>query len=375
MPLSFIERLKSLEARWNRKVVRELLAGGVRSDVGLIRELESAGASRLDTILHLRRLLDLSFDKAVPTLIGILEKAEDRGARQMAAYWLSSGAPRELRDTARRALASAAADPAQAPDLRGEALEQLCYMASGQVRREERSLFLRALDDPEPAVRFWACFGISHLKIKAARGRLLRMAASDHADYPQMWRVSAEAKWALAVLDGFDPSPLQPHLPRLATPVPSHSAALRRAIDLAAENVRVQRGGPFGAVIVRDGRIIAEGTNRVTLFNDPTAHAEVVAIREACRQLGTFELTGCTLYASCEPCPMCLGAIYWSRLDRLYFAATRDDAANAGFDDSFIYDQVPLPASGRSLPTIPLLRAAGRKPFRLWARSNEKIRY
>lgn len=150
---------------------------------------------------------------------------------------------------------------------------------------------------------------------------------------------------------------------------------LRRAIGLAIENVRLHRGGPFGAVIVRDGVVLAEGTNLVTHSLDPTAHAEIVAIREACRRAQSFDLKGCTLYSSCEPCPMCLGAIYWARLDRLVFASTRDDAAQAGFDDSFIYDQLPLPLDARSLPTASLLRDEGERAFQAWLQSPQRIAY
>ena len=150
---------------------------------------------------------------------------------------------------------------------------------------------------------------------------------------------------------------------------------LRRAIELAVENVRSGRGGPFGAVIVSDHVIIAEGVNRVTGIHDPTAHAEIVAIRAACLKFGRFDLKGCALYASCEPCPMCLGAIYWARLDRLYFGATHKDAAGAGFDDSFIYSQVPLPPKQRSLPTEMLLHEEAQAPFDEWRRSTNKIPY
>src|SRR5947199_2450909 len=127
---------------------------------------------------------------------------------------------------------------------------------------------------------------------------------------------------------------------------------MRRAIALALENVHSGSGGPFAALIVKDGHIVAEGTNRVTRTNDPTAHAEVVAIREACRVLGDFQLPGCDLYTSCEPCPMCLGAIFWARPARVFFAATHDDAAAAGFDDSFIYRQIAVPHAQRSIPMI-----------------------
>lgn len=150
---------------------------------------------------------------------------------------------------------------------------------------------------------------------------------------------------------------------------------IRRAIDLAIENVRLARGGPFGAVIVQDGVVIAEGANLVTHRHDPTAHAEIVAIREACHIRQSFELRDCTIYSSCEPCPMCLGAIYWARLDRLVFASTRDDAAEAGFDDSFIYQQVPLAPGARSLPTTNLLRDEGARAFQAWLQSPGRVAY
>ena len=154
-----------------------------------------------------------------------------------------------------------------------------------------------------------------------------------------------------------------------------HERYLRRAIELAVENVQSGRGGPFGAVIVRDSEIIAEGANSVTSEKDPTAHAEVEAIRAACKVLGRFDLKGCTIYASCEPCPMCLGAIYWARLDALYFAASHKDASQAGFDDSFIYTQVPLKAELRSLPTKRMLEAEGVEPFAIWVATESKIPY
>lgn len=154
-----------------------------------------------------------------------------------------------------------------------------------------------------------------------------------------------------------------------------HDFYLRRAIQLAHENVQTSAGGPFGAVIVHRGKIISEGANHVTTWKDPTAHAEIVAIREACRELDRFDLKGCTLYASCEPCPMCLGAIYWSRCDALFFAAERQDAANAGFDDSFIYQQIPLPATARAIPTRPMLREEGLEPFQLWKATSKRVPY
>lgn len=150
---------------------------------------------------------------------------------------------------------------------------------------------------------------------------------------------------------------------------------MRRAIDLALRNVRSAEGGPFGAVIVRGDTIIAEGRNAVTLSNDPTAHAEIVAIREACRALGRFQLEGCEIYSSCEPCPMCLGAIYWARPDRVYIAGTREDAGHAGFDDAFIYDQISLPPRERSIPMISLMRQESLEVFRLWTAEGTRTEY
>ena len=132
---------------------------------------------------------------------------------------------------------------------------------------------------------------------------------------------------------------------------------------------------PFGAVIVRNGEIIARGENRVTVCNDPTAHAEVSAIREAAARLGTYDLSGCEIYSSCEPCPMCLGAIYWARLDRLYYAGTRADAANVGFDDAHIYEELPLDPSQRELPTQTLLREEAQRVFEAWAGKLDKKEY
>ena len=150
---------------------------------------------------------------------------------------------------------------------------------------------------------------------------------------------------------------------------------MQQAIDLATENVTSGRGGPFGAVIVQDGEVLATGANCVTLTHDPTAHAEVTAIRNACAALGRFELKGATLYSSCEPCPMCLTAILWARLDGLYFGSTAADAAAAGFDDSFFYQQVRLPAAQRQLPTRNLLRAEALASFAAWQRSPARIDY
>lgn len=150
---------------------------------------------------------------------------------------------------------------------------------------------------------------------------------------------------------------------------------LREAIDLAREGMERGDGGPFGCVIVKDGTIVGRGNNRVTSTNDPTAHAEVVAIREACKALGDFQLSGCVLYTSCEPCPMCLGAIYWARPDRIVFAATREDAADAGFDDQLIYDELPLPYPERRIPTQHLMRTEGLSVFSSWKSKSDKVRY
>lgn len=149
---------------------------------------------------------------------------------------------------------------------------------------------------------------------------------------------------------------------------------MQRAIDLAVENVR-NGGGPFGAVIARGGEIVAEGVNRVTSQHDPTAHAEVQAIRKACSELNTFDLTGLDIYASCEPCPMCLGAIYWAHLDHLYFAGTKDDAARIGFDDAFIYKELPLPIHERKLPTEAMMNTEAQAPFMAWEQKDDKVEY
>jgi guanine deaminase len=149
---------------------------------------------------------------------------------------------------------------------------------------------------------------------------------------------------------------------------------IRQVIGLAADNVR-RGGGPFAALIVRDGVVIATGANQVTRTNDPTAHAEVVAIREACRILGAFQLTGCDLYTSCEPCPMCLGAIYWARPARVFFAATKDDAARAGFDDDLIYREISFPHSERSIPTVHVPDDRATLPFEAWAAKDDKMGY
>jgi tRNA(Arg) A34 adenosine deaminase TadA len=146
-------------------------------------------------------------------------------------------------------------------------------------------------------------------------------------------------------------------------------------LALAIENVRSGRGGPFGALVVKENRIVASGTNLVTVENDPSAHAEIVAMRAACRELRSFQLEGCEIYTSCEPCPMCLGAIFWARLDRFYFASTRTDAAKAGFEDAFIYDQMSRAPAERSIPGYFCSSERALTPFAEWAKTAGRIRY
>lgn len=149
---------------------------------------------------------------------------------------------------------------------------------------------------------------------------------------------------------------------------------LKQAIDLAVENVR-RNGGPFAALVVKDGIVIAAGTNQVTRANDPTAHAEIVAIREACRVLGDFQLAGCDIYTSCEPCPMCLGAIYWARPARVFYAATHEEAAAAGFDDGFIYKEIGVAPGERAIPMVRMEDPHANRPFEEWAAKAGKVAY
>jgi guanine deaminase len=152
-------------------------------------------------------------------------------------------------------------------------------------------------------------------------------------------------------------------------------AFMVRAIQLSVDNVRTGRGGPFGTVIVKEGIVIAEAANQVTATNDPTAHAEMLAIRQACQKLHRFELRGCDLYTSCEPCPMCLGAIYWARIDKVYFGNLAADAAKIGFDDSAIYAEITQPHSQREIPMIQMMRAEALAAFRAWEENPGKILY
>ena len=150
---------------------------------------------------------------------------------------------------------------------------------------------------------------------------------------------------------------------------------MAEAIALSEQNVISGRGGPFGAVIVKDGKIIATGVNRVTIDNDPTAHGEIVAIRAACKALNSFILGGCEIYSSCEPCPMCMAAIYWARAEKVYYAATREDAARAGFDDWIIYNELNLPIEERAIATANIMRDEAQGAFGAWAKSPNKVNY
>ena len=150
---------------------------------------------------------------------------------------------------------------------------------------------------------------------------------------------------------------------------------MQEAIKTALKGMRNEGGGPFGAVVVKDGEIVGRGNNSVTGTNDPTAHAEVVAIRDACKNLGVFQLDGCEIYTSCEPCPMCLGAIYWARPDKVYYACTKDDAAASGFDDNFIYQELELPLPDRKIPFTQLSREEALVIFKEWGEMEEKTEY
>ena len=150
---------------------------------------------------------------------------------------------------------------------------------------------------------------------------------------------------------------------------------LERAIELSREGMQSGKGGPFGCVIVKDGKIIGEGCNQVATTNDPTAHAEVVAIRNACKTLGNFQLSGCDVYASCEPCPMCLSAIYWSHISKIFYGNTKKDAADINFDDDFIYQEIPKAPQERKIPMLQLSRSEALKAFELWTEKADKITY
>jgi len=150
---------------------------------------------------------------------------------------------------------------------------------------------------------------------------------------------------------------------------------MTQAIEQSRNGMQNNEGGPFGAIVVKDGKIVGVGNNKVTSSNDPTAHAEVVAIRDACKKLNTFQLDGCVIYTSCEPCPMCLGAIYWARPDKVYYANTREDAAQIGFDDDFIYNEINLPMEKRKIPFEQISREEALKVFRQWSEKSDKTEY
>jgi guanine deaminase len=154
-----------------------------------------------------------------------------------------------------------------------------------------------------------------------------------------------------------------------------HLAFMKKAVEIARKNVETNNGGPFGAIVVKEGKVIGVGKNEVTALNDPTAHAEVQAIRAACKSINSFQLDGCEIYTSCEPCPMCLGAIYWTRPKAVYYACTKEDAANIGFDDHFIYEQLSLRAEKRSITMKQIFPQNGYSPFSAWKTSNTKIEY
>ena len=170
-------------------------------------------------------------------------------------------------------------------------------------------------------------------------------------------------------------SGIPPYTPVCGTHRTMETSFMSRAIQLSIDNVRSGKGGPFGALIAKGGSVVAEGVNRVTQTNDPTAHAEINAIRAACAALKSFELRGCELYTSCEPCPMCLGAIYWARLDRVYYAGLASDAAAAGFDDSFIYREIAQPHPNRAIPMVQMMREDALAAFQTWQQSASKIPY
>ena len=149
---------------------------------------------------------------------------------------------------------------------------------------------------------------------------------------------------------------------------------MKRAIELSVESVK-KGGGPFGCIIVKNGEIVSEGSNKVTLTNDPTAHGEIVAIRNACKKINNFNLSGCELYSTCEPCPMCLSAIYWARIEKIYYANTREDAKKIDFDDSLIYSELQKNINGRKIPMVQMMRSEALKAFELWDKKTDKVKY
>ncbi len=155
----------------------------------------------------------------------------------------------------------------------------------------------------------------------------------------------------------------------------NHEEFMNEAVKAALKGMQNNEGGPFGCIVVKDGEVIGRGNNKVTSTNDPTAHAEVTAIRDACKNVGSFQLDGCIIYTSCEPCPMCLGAIYWARPDKVFYGSNQIDAANIGFDDAFIYKEIPLPYEKRSIPFEQVGREIALEPFRKWSEKQDKVEY
>lgn len=292
---------------------------------------------------------------AVVAICDVLRNGKHELQRWEAAYILGSADTRFAAET----LYDAFQNPRETPLVRGAAAEQLTCFKEMIGRRKLIAAYVSGLEDPSPIVRFWCVYGLSQLNAKSHRAKLQSLAATDHEECPGWSKVSTEAKWALACFDNLAlqdrlwPGPFRKP-PPLANP--SRTAFLRRAVELA-RYVRDYSGQPFGAIVTRGKEIIAEGVNRVVHLNDPTAHAEVAAIREACRILQTFDLSGCEIFCSTEPNMMCLGAIYWARLSRIYYAAPSSDITQ------------------RAIPTRNLHRRAGRAPFEAWNKSAGKIRY
>ncbi len=266
------------------------------------------------------------------------------------------------------ALLKTAADPTEPVELRAACLHLLPQRDFKGDATRLLPLLTECAGSRSPRLRAAATGPLAKLNLPEAHA-LLRSLLQDQ---PAVARAARSS-----VVDSLEPRVWA--LPAWGDPPKSrrgtHSAFLQRAIDLAVENVQSGRGGPFGAVIARDGRIIAEGVNLVTAVNDPTAHAEVMAIRAACKYENSLHLNDCIIYSSCEPCPMCLGAIHWARVGQLHFAATREDAATADFDDSFIYDQVPLAPAARSIPSKRLLAQEGTAPLAAWQADPARLSY
>jgi guanine deaminase len=282
---------------------------------------------------------------AVTALCNLLRHGQHEMQRWEAAYILGSAWKTPL---AANALYETFRNCNETALVRGICAEQLTHFETSIGGRKLIATYVKRLDDPSPIVRFWCIYGLATLRARSARAKLQELAASDHAECPGWSKVSTEAKWALAMIDDLAlqerlwPGPFQKPEP---LPNPTRPAFLKRAVELQ------------GAVIVRGKELIAEGFDRSEPDQDPTARAEVVAIREACRVLQTFDLSGCEIYCSTEPDMMCLGAIYWARLARIYYATPRIGAAEP------------------KLPTRNMSRRQGRAPFTAWKAFAGKIRY